>query len=268
MATAWRQGQYRRVAEHLVTEEPLEIRVAGLGQDGVGMGVTMRTPGHDFELAVGFLWSEGIITSPDQVRTVRYCELPTGVEQDYNVVTVGLDQPLALAGPRRLSVMSASCGICGTASIEALSQSCPALAPGPVVAASTLVGMPDTLLASQVVFTRTGGLHAAGLFDPDGQLLAAREDVGRHNAVDKLIGRAVLDRRLPWADSVLVVSGRVSFEIVQKAALTGIGVLAAVSAPSGLATATADELGMTLVGFVRPGRANVYTHSQRVDLDA
>ena len=245
----------------------MEIRLAGRGGDPEPVGVTMRTPGHDFELAVGFLVSEGLVAPQDRIVAVRYCEDVADEDQRYNVVTVRVDAEVAAGDRRRARPVTAACGICGTATLDALTRRCPPLPAGrPVVSASTVVRLPDALRRAQRVFERTGGLHAAGLFDADGGSPAVREDVGRHNAVDKLVGRAALESRLPLAERVLVVSGRVSFEIVQKAAVAGIAVIVAVSAPSSLAAETADRLGLTLVGFVREGRANVYTHPSRVDV--
>jgi FdhD protein len=259
-------GSRRERPDHVVGEEPLEIRLTG----GAGaaapepVAVTMRTPGNDFELAVGFLLGEGIVADQRDVKSVKYCELPEGDPQQYNVVTVTSARPVELGGRRRRFVVSASCGVCGTATLEELRHRCPPVPEGGTVDVGTLTGLPGRLRSHQRLFDRTGGLHAAGLFTDDGSVLAVREDVGRHNAVDKLVGWAALQGRLPLAGAVLVVSGRVSFEIVQKAAVAGIPMVAAVSAPSSLAVATAAALGMTLAGFVREGRANVYSAPWRV----
>jgi len=253
--------------DSLVVEEPLELRVAGAGAPPETVGVTMRTPGNDFELAAGFLLTEGVLERQEAIRRVRYCGLEEDESQRYNVVTVDVDQPVELAGRRRETTMNASCGLCGTASLELLERRCPPLAAGPLVSAATLLALPDALRRAQPVFERTGGLHAAGLFDPDGLLLAVREDIGRHNAVDKLIGWAALQHRLPLSRQVLTVSGRLSFEIVQKAAVAGIPILVAVSAPSSLAVATAARLSMTLLGFVRDGGGNLYSCPERVLLE-
>jgi len=255
-----------QVADRLATEEPLEIRVAGRGQPAAPVAVTMRTPGHDFELAAGFLFTEGLV-EPGEVAAVRYCVDMPAQEQRYNVVTVRLHRPFLAPVNRRFTV-GAGCGLCGKTSLDDLAQRCPPVLPGPVVAWSWLAGLPERLRREQRLFAQTGGLHAAGLFEAEGPLLAAREDVGRHNAVDKLVGWAVLGRRLPLAGTVLVLSGRVGFELVQKAAMAGIGLVAAVSAPSSLAVEAADRFGVTVAGFVRGDRANVYCHGQRVDLDA
>jgi FdhD protein len=263
---ALRDGRAVELPDRLVTEEPLEIRAGG-GADGPQpVTTTMRTPGHDFELAAGFLLSEGVIDGRADVREIKYCELPADMEQQYNVVTVKLSRPVEIT-PRRTTT-TASCGICGTAQLDELQARCPIVPAGPArLPRSVLLSLPDRLRESQSLFDKTGGLHAAGLFDFDGGLIAVREDVGRHNAVDKLVGHALLDGRLPLADHVLVVSGRVSFELVQKAAVAGIPVLAAVSAPSSLAVQTAERLGVCVAGFVRPPTANLYSHAGRVDLD-
>ncbi len=260
---AWSEAGLRDRPDKVVTEEPMEIRIHGLGQDARSLAVIMRTPGHDFELAVGFCVTEGIIDRADELAEVRYC-LGPNAEQEYNVVTVATRRPVDVAERTRDFVSSASCGICGKTSLDQLEVMCTPLAAGPKVSLSSLVELPDRLRQGQTVFDATGGLHGAGRFSAAGELLVVREDVGRHNAVDKLIGNAALAGLLPLSDSVLVVSGRVSFEIVQKAARAGITVLVAVSAPSSLAVATATRLGMTLVGFVRDGRANVYAGGERV----
>jgi FdhD protein len=252
--------------DRLVTEEPMEIRVHGPGQEPRPLAVTMRTPGNDFELAAGFCRTEGIVSTLDDLDTVAYCLAGEG-EQEYNVVTVSLRRPYVDTGAERRFVTNASCGLCGATTLDAIEQACEVLAPGPVVGRSVVASLPTRLRASQRVFDATGALHAAAAFRPDGTLVAVREDVGRHNALDKLIGHALLERRLPLADVVLVVSGRVSFEIVQKAAVAGIPIVCAVSAPSSLAVSAADRLGQTLVGFLRDDRANVYTHPGRIDLD-
>jgi FdhD protein len=274
--------------DDLAVEEPLEIRVAAAGAGRAGaaaagsasssdgtrtVAVTMRTPGADFELAAGFLSGEGIIGSADDVRRIAYCQDPDlDAEQRYNVVTVTLagDRLPDLRGLERHFYTSSACGVCGKASIEALAiRGCGPLPPGgPQLTPETLYGLPDRLSEAQRVFASTGGLHAAGLFTADGELLAAREDVGRHNAVDKLVGWALLSGRLPGSDLVLLVSGRASYEIVQKALAAGVPVVGAVSAPSSLAVAVAEEFGLTLVGFLRGRRCNVYADSGRIVLPA
>jgi FdhD protein len=255
------------VPESVATEEPLEIRVAGPGQEATPAVVTMRTPGHDFELAAGFLVTEGL-SATDEVAAVAYCDAAEP-EHRFNTVTVSLRRPWDPASTRRDFMATSACGVCGKSSIDAVELSCPILAPGPALAASLITRLPDRLRAGQRVFESTGGLHAAGLFDAEGELTCLREDVGRHNAVDKVVGHLVLARRPldPAAGAVLMVSGRLSFEIVQKAAMAGIAVLAAVSAPSSLAVSAAERLGLTIAGFVRGGRYNVYTHPERIDLD-
>jgi len=261
-----KDGSFASKPDVLVTEEPLEIRAESPSQEAQPVAVTMRTPGHDFELAVGFLFTEGMINRSDDVRTVRYCQLPDSAEQQFNVVTVSLSAPFDEALSRRGMVTSASCGICGTTSIDQLAQitSRIDLAVGPVITSALLISLPDVIRQAQPTFDRTGGLHAAGLVDAQGVAFCVREDIGRHNAVDKVIGKAVLDGKMPIANHVLVVSGRLSFEIIQKAAMAGIAFIAAVGAPSNLAVQTAEDLGITLVGFVRDGTANIYTHKHRI----
>ncbi|MGH9067660.1 MAG: formate dehydrogenase accessory sulfurtransferase FdhD, partial [Acidimicrobiales bacterium] len=258
---------HARRPDQVATEEPMEIRAGGPGQEPVPVSVTMRTPGHDFELAAGFLLAEGIATSAADIRAVRYCDLGPDQPQLYNVVTVTLSHPVDPATISRNFAATSSCGVCGTATLDGLQRRCPPVGPGPVVPVATLLGLPDALREGQRLFERTGGLHAAGLFRADGSLVAVREDVGRHNALDKLTGRAALAHDLPLSDHVVALSGRISYELVQKAAAAGVTVVVAVSAPSSLAVATAERLGLTTVGFVRPGRANVYSHPERVALD-
>jgi FdhD protein len=257
-------GARRRRSDRLATEEPMEIRVDEPGGEQRTIAVTMRTPGHDFELAAGFLLTEGLI-DPGDLRGVRYCDVPRE-EQHYNVVTVAVGRALPDLAARSFYTTS-SCGVCGKASLEALDVQCAPVAPGPEVAPEVLTSLPDELRRVQRVFDRTGGLHAAGLFGADGELLALREDVGRHNAVDKLVGRALLAGELPLADRVLMLSGRAGFELVQKAAVAGIPVVCAVSAPSSLAVEAADRLGVTLVGFLRGDGFNVYAGEERIALD-
>ncbi|MDA8295199.1 MAG: formate dehydrogenase accessory sulfurtransferase FdhD [Actinomycetota bacterium] len=252
----------RRLAwpETVVGEEPLEIRVAQPDGRAETVAVTMRTPGHDFELAIGFLRAEGLLGPATMPRAVRYC-VDAG-ERWHNVVTVDLTEPVRIARRRDFTV-SASCGVCGSASIDDLAERCDALPPGPVLDPAQLLALPEALRAAQPLFDATGGVHAAGLFDRDGRLLAAREDVGRHNAVDKLLGWCALEAHRPDA-AVLCVSGRVSFEIVQKAAVGRFPILIAVSAPSSLAVDTARRLGLTLIAFARGRHANVYAGPERV----
>jgi FdhD protein len=247
----------------LATEEPLEIRVAGPDGATQQVAVTMRTPGGDFELAVGFLLTEGLI-GPSDVQRVAYCDDLEDEEQRFNVVTVTLARSFDAEKLRRNFYATSSCGVCGKAALDDIEVRCEPVAPGPEVSAPVLVSLPDKLREAQKIFERTGGLHAAGLFTPDAELVTLREDVGRHNAVDKVIGERLLQGGLPLSDDVLQVSGRASFEIVQKAAVAGVPIVSAVSAPSSLAVEAADRFGMTLVGFVRDGRLNVYSHPERV----
>jgi FdhD protein len=256
-------GEVRR-RDTLVTEEPLEIRVSDGGGRSQQVAVTMRTPGHDFELAAGFLHAEGLV--PGGPRQVSYCADVERADQQFNVVTVESSGPLPSA-PARTGIVSSACGVCGSASLDALRDRGLAPVPtGDTVPVDVLYGLPDALRARQGVFDTTGGLHAAGLFTPSGSLLAVREDVGRHNAVDKLVGWALLADRLPLAGTVLMVSGRCGYEIVQKAVAAGIPVVASVSAPSSLAVEVAEEFGVTLVGFLRGRRCNVYSHRDRLTL--
>ena len=260
---AMNDGVRSERTDTLAAEEPLEIRVQGPGQDQKAVAVTMRTPGGDFELAVGFLFTEGLV-APADVRRVAYCDTRPGEDQHYNVVSVTLERPFDVDRVRRNFYATSSCGVCGKAALEDIEVRCAPVADGPTVTADLLLGLPDPLRKAQKVFARTGGLHAAGLFDADGRLVTIREDVGRHNAVDKVIGELVLARRVPLSEHILQVSGRLSFEIVQKAAVAGIPIVSAVSAPSSLAVEAGERFGMTLVGFVRDGRLNVYTRPERV----
>ncbi|NHC45228.1 formate dehydrogenase accessory sulfurtransferase FdhD [Motilibacter aurantiacus] len=248
----------------LAVEEPLEVRVGGRA-----FAVTMRTPGHDVELAHGFLVGEGVVRRPEDVLAARYCAGTddTGANT-YNVLDVALAPhvPPPDASLERSTYTTSSCGVCGKASLDAVRVATTYDIAGDrvTVDADVLAGLPDELRRAQQAFDRTGGVHAAGLFTPDGQLLCAREDVGRHNAVDKVVGWALLQGRLPLRGCVLQVSGRASFELVQKAALAGAPVLSAVSAPSSLAADLAEEVGMTLAGFVRGGTFNLYSGAARV----
>jgi FdhD protein len=252
-------------SDRVVGEAPLEIRAAGPGQEPVAVAVTMRTPGHEPELAVGFLRTEGLIEGPEVVGTEPGD--PLTLNQPDDTITVRLSVPFDdSAVAERHFVATASCGICGKASIDEVALRCAPLSEGPVVTRSVVLALPDLLRAAQRAFDETGGLHASALFSPRGELIAIREDVGRHNALDKLIGSQVLAGELPLNDRIVMVSGRVSFEIVQKAAVTGVPIIAAVSAPSDLAVETADRLGVTLVGFLRADGFNVYSHDRRIDL--
>jgi FdhD protein len=248
----------------LAVEEPLEIRVAygpAAQRHRQSLAVTMRTPGHDMELALGFLFTEGIIGGSADVTMMRY------LEDDMNVLLVDF-RPDFPYDPERLSrhfYASSSCGVCGKGSIEMVqTHSCYTLPPGePVLSAALINRLPAMLSAEQDVFACTGGLHAAGLFDAEGRLQLLREDVGRHNAVDKLVGAALRRGQLPLRDSILLVSGRTGFELVQKAVMAGIPVLAAVGAPSSLSVSLAETYGMTLVGFLRNERFNIYAGKDR-----
>jgi FdhD protein len=242
----------------------MEIRAGGPAQDPVQVAVTMRTPGSDFELAAGFLYTEGLIGGAEDVASVAYCELPEA-EQEFNVVTVRLASSYDPDSLRRNFFATSSCGVCGKASLDDVEVRCQPLPPGPVVPASVLAGLPDALRDRQRIFEETGGLHASGLFDTDGALRVLREDVGRHNAVDKVIGWALLRGAVPLSATILQVSGRLSFEIVQKAAVAGVPIVSAVSAPSSLAVGAGERLGVTVAGFVRDGGLNVYAHPERID---
>ncbi|MGW6919132.1 formate dehydrogenase accessory sulfurtransferase FdhD [Kitasatospora sp. NPDC054939] len=248
----------------VAAEEPLEIRVGG-----EPLTVTMRTPGQDFDLVAGFLVGEGLVHSGEDLAALRYC---AGTDAEgantYNVVDATLRTPgaLPLSAHRNL-LTSSACGLCGRDTVEAVRTHVrrPVADDPLTVAPELLYGLPDRLRAAQRTFASTGGLHAAGLFDPaTGELLCAREDVGRHNAVDKVVGWALRAGRLPLTGQVLLVSGRASFELTQKAALAGVPLLAAISAPSSLAVELAEELGLTLVGFLRGESANVYTRPDRI----
>src|SRR4051812_14317618 len=199
----------------------MEIRLHGPGQEPEALAVTMRTPGNDFELAVGFCVTEGLLRSPDDLDTVAYCLAGQG-EQEYNIVTVKVRRPVDRRGHQRQFAANASCGLCGKTTLDDVEQHCAPVSAGPEIARTVVAALPERLRAAQSVFDATGGLHAAGVFTADGELVTVREDVGRHNALDKLVGHALIERRLPLADNVLMLSGRVSFEIVQKAARAGI----------------------------------------------
>ncbi|HEX3815313.1 MAG TPA: formate dehydrogenase accessory sulfurtransferase FdhD [Mycobacteriales bacterium] len=257
-------GAQTRRRDTLVTEEPLEVRLQ-IGGVTTPVAVTMRTPGEDFALAAGLLYSEGIVRHREEIARIDYC---TDVEEQlFNVVTVTADpvDPPDLGRLERRGTMSSACGVCGKTSLDAVrTLGAPPITSTTAVTVELLYELPDRLRAAQATFEATGGLHAAGLFTPTGELVLAAEDVGRHNAVDKVIGRCLLDGWLPLSDHVLVVSGRAGFEIAQKAVMAGIPVLASVSAPSSLAVQLADQFGLTLVGFLRGRRCNVYTGPDRI----
>jgi FdhD protein len=258
-------GEVRRARDRLAVEEPLELRVAGRP-----VGVTMRTPGDDVELAIGYCITERLVAGSEEVAAVRFCA-PEGQAQELNVLTVDLRPGVPVPDPSldRLAVTSSSCGVCGKASIEAVTLACRSLAGDAVsVPGEALEAIPARVREAQRMFDQTGGLHAAAICDAAGQVQCVREDVGRHNAVDKVIGWAATQGRLPLQGRVLFVSGRCSFEVVQKAAVAGIPMIAAVSAPSSLAVELADQVGMTLIGFLRGAAMNLYTHPHRVLLPA
>lgn len=274
----WQGDRQQQREEHLTIEEPLEIRIANRS-----LAVIMRTPGHDFELAMGFLLTEGVIAQASEVFRIE-----ASVDEDglplANVVNVLLQQPeraesaeggdgepkerMPVPHPvafERHFAVSASCGLCGKNSIDDLMRSTPPIFPSTLrFSAATLYELAERLRSEQTVFTHTGGLHAAGIFSQQGELLLLREDVGRHNAVDKLVGHGLLDHTFPYHEHILLVSGRTSFEIIQKALLARIPCIAAISAPSSLAVELADQSGITLIGFLRDHSMNVYTHVERI----
>jgi len=262
-------GNVRR-SDIIAVEEPLEIRLMrnGLpeadenGGTGRSISITMRTPGNDAELALGFLHGEGLLREPQDIVDTGHCG-PTG-----NIlrVTVRADLPLDLARVTRNFYTTSSCGVCGKASIEAVTASAGdrRIRSELVVSESVLRGLPDTLKKSQAGFADTGGMHAVGLFNAGGELLASREDVGRHNAMDKLVGAALMAGELPWRERIVLLSGRASFELLQKAMMAGAPLVAAIGAPSSLAVELAESAGITLVAFLRPAGCNVYCHSYRV----
>lgn len=287
-APAYSETAVRRVAagqEHvdfddvLAIEEPLEIRI-GLPVDGKiehrAISITMRSPGHDGELAVGFLFTEGIIQSPDQIQQIRHCGLKIGKGKgaleraaalNSNTIRVDLNDGIDIDLKRleRNFYTTSSCGVCGKSSIEALRTGVQSLPQNGLTVSSDLIhSLPSLLRDSQSVFDKTGGLHASALFNTDGELDIVREDVGRHNALDKVIGAKFMDGETPLAKKILLVSGRASFELVQKALMAGIPILAAVGAPSSLAVELAREYGMSLVGFVRNDRFNIYCGGERI----
>jgi FdhD protein len=251
--------------DHLTTEEPLEIRLTSPRRT---VAVTMRTPGADFELAAGFLYGEGVISCKQDIQRISYCvdELVDG-EQRYNIVNVELRQGLIpdLQPLERHFYTNSACGVCGKASLEALRlRGCPVISSGLMVTPEIIYSLSDQLRAAQGIFAATGGLHAAAVFDAQGRLLNLREDIGRHNALDKLIGAALLSEELPLNNHLVMVSGRSSFEILQKSTAAGVPIVCSVSAPSSLAVSVAQEFGITLIGFLRGERFNIYTGSQRI----
>jgi FdhD protein len=266
--TRSRAGERTREKDVLAVEEPLEIRVSWIerGEPRTeALAVTMRTPGDDFDLVAGFLHGEGIVSNAGDLAELTYC---SGDEpQEYNVVEAKLSPHVSFDSEllRRNFYMTSSCGVCGKASLEAVeARGCASLPDGFLLGGELVPGLPDRLREAQGVFERTGGLHAAGLFDAHGEPRGIREDVGRHNAVDKVLGQAFLGRGLPAHDSALVVSGRASFELVQKSVMAGVPILVAVGAPSSLAVDLSRRFGQTLVGFTRNGGYNVYSGGDRI----
>ena len=263
----WTDGKWSESPDMVVTEEPLQLML-----DGEALSVVMRTPGHDLELSLGLMFSEGVLRSATDVRVIRISaeagELEAGVAVESSLVESNqVDIHLATKArrkPERSMLSSSACGICGTVLIEDLRRDLALLPAGPAVDPGLLPGLVERLRSGQGVFDRTGGLHAAGLFTAAGELVYLREDIGRHNAVDKVVGRALLDERVPASDSILVVSGRAGYEIVQKSITAGIPVLAAVGAPSSLAVALAREFNQTLVGFLKGDRFNLYSAPERL----
>ena len=253
-------GSCECITDEVTIEEPLEIRI---GQDPIA--VTMRTPGNDEELAAGFLLSEGIVRARSDLREIVHCTLPASLGHVLNV-TLSVSAKFNPAAVHRFGTISASCGLCGKTSIEFIRQQFPPIDPAARIQidAAKLLALPEALRNAQANFARTGGIHAAAIFTLDGELIVLREDIGRHNAVDKAIGRAFLDGPLSLSRHILLVSGRSSLEIVQKALAAGIPIVAAVSAPSSLAVNFARESGQTLIGFLRPPTFNVYSHIERV----
>ena len=251
-------------SDRAATEEPLEVRL-----HGQSFAVIMRTPGADRELAAGFLFAERVVAGADDLGTIAHCR-DAGAEHPENIVNVTLAGASAetidrlLAGRRQVTTNS-SCGMCGRRTIESLASDAAPLAAAWSVPAATIAALPEQLRSRQDVFDETGGLHAAGLFSRDGRLVDVAEDVGRHNAVDKIVGRMLMREALPLSNHLLCVSGRTSFEIVQKAVFAGLPIVAAVSAPSSLAIELAEEFGVTLVGFIRGDSFNIYAHAERIE---
>ena len=263
----WQSGAWTGANDEIAAEEPLQLLL-----DGEPLSVVMRTPGNDIELALGLLHAERVVTSLDDVELLRISaesqerEGAVSVLSDLvesNAVDVHL-RSTAARRPRRSFLSSSACGVCGATTLDDLAHDHAPLAPGPEVDVAVIPKLAAALREHQGIFERTGGLHAAGLFSPRGELVTVREDIGRHNAVDKIVGRAVLDRRTPLAGFVLAVSGRAGYEIVQKAVAAGIPVVAAIGAPSTLAVATAERFGLTLIAFLRGDRFNVYTRPERI----
>ncbi|MEQ9592075.1 MAG: formate dehydrogenase accessory sulfurtransferase FdhD [Cyclobacteriaceae bacterium] len=253
----------------MAVEEPLEIRI-GYGPLGArsqkNLAVTMRTPGHDYELATGFLFTEGIINSFEEIESIKYCEDVGKQEEKENVVRVELKPSVQLDFEKlqRHFYTSSSCGVCGKSSIESVHVTCGQLQSEVKVNAAVIYSIPNKMRQAQQIFEHTGGLHAVGLFDVEGNLRHSREDVGRHNAMDKVIGASLFKKEIPLSNSIVVVSGRASFELVQKALRAGVAILVAVGAPSSLAVSLAREFGMTLLGFAKEQSFNIYSTSDRI----
>jgi len=263
----YEQNQVSHPYDWVATEEPLEIRVLQQGESGIetnSVSITMRTPGHDFELAAGFLYSEGILQQPKDLDTMTYC---IDEEQLYNIVNVQLRPGVKFDVEKlqRHFYTTSSCGVCGKASLEALEvDGCRVLPEGIEASVDVLSELPKKLREAQSLFEKTGGLHGAGIFSPSGELSCLREDVGRHNAVDKVIGHALMKNKLPLNESILMLSGRVSFELMQKALRAQIPIVVAVGAPSSLAIEIAKNFNITLLGFVSESRLNIYSNSNRI----
>ncbi|MBD2206869.1 formate dehydrogenase accessory sulfurtransferase FdhD [Calothrix sp. FACHB-1219] len=258
-------GKIRTRLDHLTTEEPLEIRLISQQRT---IAVTMRTPGADFELAAGFLFSEGVINSKKDIQRMSYCiDESLDGRQRQNIVNVELREKLIpdLQPLERHFYTNSACGVCGKASLEALHlRNCAIIPQEPIVTPEIIYKLPEKLRAAQGIFTATGGLHAAAVFNTQGELLNVQEDIGRHNALDKLIGSALLSDELPLNNYILMVSGRSSFEILQKSTVAGVPIVCSVSAPSSLAVSVAQEFGITLIGFLRGERFNIYTGWERI----
>jgi FdhD protein len=255
-----------QMPDPVVVEEPLELWLAGPGGEaGTVLAITLRTPGHDAELVAGLLYAEGIVERAESIVELRPLAGLGGVERADRMEARLATRPRARSTTERPFLSTSACGACGKAALdEVFATGFPALPPGPTMTSAMLQALPDRMRAAQTVFAQTGGLHAAALFSAEGELLLLREDIGRHNAVDKVVGALLLADRLPAGETVLAVSGRAGFELAQKALRAGIPILAAVGAPSSLALRLASRAGMTLAGFVRPGRCNVYCGAERV----
>ena len=264
MIWTYENGKPQRRKDILATEEPMEILLRA-GDKQQTVAITMRTPGNDYELAAGFLYNEGILQRRDEISGMTYCV--DGNQQEYNSLRIQLkaDSMPELKQLERHFFTNSACGVCGSTMLDDLSErNIPAIPEGPVVDHSLVTSLPDKLRQSQNLFDTTGGLHAAALFDLDGNILAAREDVGRHNALDKLIGWGLLNDQLPFNNRIVMVSGRASYELLQKSYIAGVSIFCAVSAPSSLAVDVAQRFGITLIGFLRGNRFNVYTGNERI----